>query len=324
MLLTSSQISFWKSSISLLSIALKSDIGTNFLNPNKVYYNNQNYNILNELTFQNNCKNTYIRNNNNYNNYISQQNKCYICSSIYKDQKKNIKNICKECLFKEIMNQSKGYYINYLKLMLPKISQVIISDLNEFFLEKINININNNKYTIYQIIEELSFIACKEPNQLLKDLINILKEKTCLFCYNDINNICNFKLNCGCNFCCKEHLENFFRDKVQNKLNYNYKCLCAYKYKPHETYQLCRFLYENNIYSNNISYTNHLENIFSCICCSCGFLNKRLIQISVNENFLNNFIHKICEECLKKTDVSNLNECVICKKNHQFIILKNL
>ena len=54
------------------------------------------------------------------------------------------------------------------------------------------------------------------------------------------------------------------------------------------------------------------------------YLNKRLTQISVDENFLNNFIHKICEECLKKTDDSNLNECLICKKNHQFIVLKNL
>ena len=297
----------------------------NLLNPNKVYYNNKNYNnILNEHTFKNNCNNTYIRNNNNYNNYINQQNKCYICSSIYKEQNKNLKNICKECLFKEIMNQSKGYYINYLKLMLPKINQVIISDLNEFFLNKINVNINNNKYTIYQIIDELSFIVSKEPKQLLKDLINVLKKTICLLCHNDINNICNFKLKCGCNFCSKEHLEIFFRQIVENKLNYNYKCLCAYEYKPHETYQLCRFLYENNIYGNNVSFTTHLENIFNCICCRCGCVNKRLIQISVDENFLNNFIHKICEGCLKKADVSNLNECVICKKNHQFIILKNL
>ena len=104
--------------------------------------------------------------------------------------------------------------------MLPKINQVIISDLYEFFLNKINVNINNNKYSIYQIIDELFFIESKESRQLLKDLINVIKKTICLFCLKDINNICNFKLNCGCNFCCKEHLKIFFRQKVQNKLSF--------------------------------------------------------------------------------------------------------
>ena len=55
------------------------------------------------------------------------------------------------------------------------------------------------------------------------------------------------------------------------------------------------------------------------------WLSKQEINsIIVDENFFNIFIHKICEDCLKKTDDSNLNECVICKKNHQFIVLKNL
>ena len=68
-----------------------------------------------------------------------------------------------------------------------------------------------------------------------------------------------FKLPCGCNFCSLKHLEKFFKHLVGYKLKYNYKCICAYEYKPYQILELCDFLRMNKtgITTNN---ANNLSN----------------------------------------------------------------
>jgi hypothetical protein len=245
--------------------------------------------------------------------------KCDHCNSTTNEQRKIIKNICHKCIFNEAINQSKEYYGNYLKSMLQKINKVTVNDLHECFLNKICVNIDNNKYSINQIAEEYLYNTNININQFLDDLVKIVKERICLMCYKNTNNIAQFRLPCGCNFCCKEHVNNFFRNIVKNHITYNYKCLCSYEYKPNETYQLCTFLYNNQIYGSDKNFINHLQQIFSNICCKCAYSRQNLTLISVNEDFMHNFYHKICDNCKK---YYSSNKCIICDKNHQYISLE--
>jgi hypothetical protein len=310
-------------------------IKNNFINNNPASQeniSNQNQINLNNLNSQNdqnsqknnnrNINSQYgqiVYNNNNINNT---KNKCFKCNSFYIDQKKILQNICNNCLSDEITNQVKKYYINYLVLMKEKINQIKNEDLNIFFLDEVSIIVDNNKYTIYQIIEDILFNTNKDKHQFLKKVINWLKIKICLHCYKDIDdNNCQFRIGCGCNFCSKEHINLFFRNTIGNNLTYNYKCLCTYEYSPNEIFKLCVFLYKNDVYGNNQRFITHLENLFKSICCKCGCPNNKLLQISVDENFLNNFIHKICDNCLNKNNGSILNECILCKKKHKFICI---
>ena len=253
--------------------------------------------------------------------------KCIICSSENKYLCKNIGNICQDCLFKEIKKQSKTFYIKYLEEMSNKINEVTIDDLNNSFLNKIEIYINYKVFNIHKIFEELHKINLNiDKKQYLQSLYEYLKSYICLYCFKDIkNNNSLFKMPCGCNFCNREHLEYFYKYIVMNRITYNYKCLCAYQYNPSKVLQLCIILNNNKIYENNQHYINHLENIFSNICCKCAGTRKGLFNISVDENFIYNFIHKICCDCLnlKKNNNNNFIECIICNKKHQYILVVN-
>ena len=253
------------------------------------------------------------------------QNKCIICSSVNKHLYKNIENICQDCLFKEIKNQAKPFYIKYLEEMSKKINEVTLDDLNNCFINKIEIYINEKVFNIHKIFEELHKINLNiDKKQYLKYLFEYLKSYICLYCFKVIkDNNSFFKIPCGCNFCNKEHLEYFFKLIVGNKLTHNYKCLCAYQYKPSKVLELCIFLKNNKIYENNQHYINHLESIFSNICCKCACTGKQLFNTSVDENFIFNFIHKICCNCLNldKSNNNKILECIICNKKHQYILL---
>ena len=308
----------------------------NFYTVNTNNTNNNAYNKNNILKEDSKYKTIYKGNNqilnNNINNNekvstnnneLNMQNKCIICSSGNKNLCKNLGNICQECLFKEIKNQSKTFYIKYLEEMNQKINEVTVNDLNNRFINKIEIYIGNKAFNIHKIFEELHKINLKtDKNQYLRYLFEYLKSYICLYCFKAIkNNNSQFKMPCGCNFCCRDHLEYFFKYIVINSLTYNYKCLCAYQYKPSKVLELCILLNNNKIYHNNKNYADHLESIFSNICCKCSGTGKELIDISVDENFIFNFTHKICFICfnLEKNNNNKTIDCIICNKKHQYM-----
>ena len=259
--------------------------------------------------------------------FLKEHELCVYCFLEVKEPRKTLKNICNKCLLEQTVIQSKEYYINYLKSMREKINQATKDDLKKNFENIICINFDDNKYTIAEIIQEYNYkkdLNKTEEQQFLSinDLLPNIKKNICLYCYKNTNDNTQFKIPCGCNFCCKEHICEFFKNIVGNKLTYNYKCLCTDVFKHNDIFQLCRILYDNELYSKKERFITHLENIFKMVCCKCGYSNRiNLIHISVNEDFFHNFIHSICDTCKNSTNGYILNNCLICNKNHKYICL---
>jgi hypothetical protein len=282
---------------------------TNNQYPNN--FNNNNYNGDYEL--KNKLYNNYT-----YNNFI--QNKCYKCSSTNYQQSKSLKNICKNCLYNEIINKAIIFYSKFLEIMKDKINKATINNLNLYYFDKINIMINNHNFSLEEIIEEFLFNMNlnKDKNKIKREIFLLIKQKVCLYCREEIRNYIKIKIPCGCYFCCQDHLSKFFSEIVKNKLHYTYTCICAYQYKPHEILELCKILNENKVYTNNSTFFNHLISIFGNNCFKCGCYNNnnnQLIQISINDNFGNNLIHKLCEDCFENIK-KNEFDCMICQKKH--------
>ena len=271
-------------------------------------FKNFNYNGDNQI--KNNLYNTFT-----HNNYA--QSKCYKCSSINYPQSKSLRNICKNCLFNEIINQSIVFYSKFLELKKEQINKVSINDLNIHYFDKIYIIINNNRFSLEEIIEEFLFNLNlnKDKNTLKREIFLFIKQKVCLYCHEEIKNNTEITIPCGCYFCGHEHLSKFFKEIVRNQLNYTYKCICAYPYRPHEILELCKILNENKIYSDNNTFFNHLESIFGSNCFKCRCKKNQLIPISLNENFTINLTHKLCEDCIKNMK-KNEFDCLVCHKNH--------
>ena len=284
---------------------------------NNIYENNVMQNVDHKYDIK--IKN---QNNQGINNYIN--NKCMRCgSSIFNEQNKTLRNICKKCIKNEIINKSREYYICYLSSICSKINKATIDDFNNYFINKISINIFGHNFNIYQIIEEYIFNSNQQSSKILKNLFEYLKNHICLYCYKDIK-IGNFRIPCGCHFCSRDDLEYFFKYIVSFQLTYNFKCSCAYEYKPKQVLELCVFLNSNKVYENNQNLINHLESIFKPICCKCGSIGNNqntLYQISVSENFPFNYIHSICTFCINLNDTTKITDCIICNKKHQYIPL---
>ena len=278
---------------------------------NNQYSNNfNNSNNNGDFELKNKLYNTFT-----HNNYML--NKCYNCSSINYPQSKSLKNICKNCLYNEILNKSIFFYSKFLEIMKDRINKASINDLNLNYFDKIYIIINNHNFSLEEIIEEFLFNLNlnKNINTIKKDIFLLVKQKVCLYCHEEIRSDIKIKIPCGCYFCCQEHLSKFFNEIVQNKLNYTYTCICAYQYKPHEILELCKILNENKVYFNNSLFFNHLESIFGKNCFKCGGKKNQLISISLNDNFSNNLIHKLCEDCIQNMK-KNEFDCMICQKKH--------
>ena len=278
----------------------KANYNTDYISNNKLY-NTHNQNILNN-------------NNYAYNNYINEQNKCYKCFSTNYQQNKSLKNICKNCLYKEIINQAKIFYSQFLEMNKNKINQVTINDLNSLYFGKIHIIINKHNFSLEEIIEEYLFNMNSNKHTVKKEILLMVKQKVCLYCLKEITNYIKIKIPCGCYFCDQLHLSKFFNEIVQNNLNYNYKCICAYSYTPHEILELCKILNENKIYYDNNRYLEHLNSIFGNNCFKCGYNKNQLISISIIDNFAKNFVHKLCQECIK--NMNKTFDCIVCQKKH--------
>ena len=303
----------------------------NYYNNNMNHHNmpnNNTYNYMNNNSNQmnnNNNKNYKMNNNNNDNNRGYYQNrdnqgngqlKCNRCSSIHPGLN-TIKSICPNCFIGEIIKQSKIFYIDYLKnvVKFEKANTITRNDLENLFLKKIVINYENRQYTIYQAINELNSGNNNgfNFNQIMDELISRLKQEICLYCYCDVQNI-EFKMPCGCNFCSYNHLGNFWKEKVQHKLNYNYKCFCSYEYKPNKVLELC------NILKNKISFDiSYLNKLFGKICFKCGKEKNDLQLVDIEGFCLIQFNHFICGDCLRNSD-SNYTNCSICQIRHKYLL----
>jgi hypothetical protein len=292
-------------------------------NLNKNTYNNKNNNINNnQMNY--NTFNNYDNNNvnNNYNNNISRDNqgygqlKCIRCNSFHPGLN-TIKTLCSNCFTEEIINQSKQIYICYLKNVtkFEKANTIRKNDFEDLFLKRITIKYENKQYTIYQAINEFNSGKNNQFNfnQKMDEIILRIKQSTCLYCCGDVRSN-EFILPCGCNFCCYNHLKQFWGEKVKNKLNYNYKCFCSYEYKPNKVLELCNFLKSKNCLD-----LRYLNELFGKICFKCGNEKKDLQAVDIEGFCLMPFNHYICEDCIRR-DESNYVECSIFKIQHKYLL----
>ena len=128
-----------------------------------------------------------------------------------------------------------------------------------------------------------------------------------------------FTLICGCNFCSYNHLDLFFKEKIKNKLSYNYKCFCSYEYMPNKVLELCNFLKNKNIYKDFNSMIKNLNQIFNCICFKCGNEKNNLNATDIEGFCPIKFQHFICEDCVQ-ADTSNYVKCSICNIQHKYLL----
>ena len=305
--------------------------------------NNNNYMNSNNFNYMNNNMNNNLNNNNNYmnNNMINSKNnlsfnineltkgligkgpyKCNKCSLTHQGLNRII-NICPNCFILEIIRQSKILYVGYLKNVnkLEKANTITKNDFKNLFLDKISINFDEKKYTIYQAIYEfnsnqnnISFDFEKIKNEIISEL----KLQICLYCYCDVQNT-NLILPCGCNFCSYNHLNSFFKEKIQNKLCYNFKCFCSYEYKPNKILELFNILKKINIFKDYNNFLQNLNKIFRPICFKCGKEKSNLSLVDFEGFIPIQFNHFICDDCIQNSSSNNV-VCSICKIQHKYIL----
>ena len=296
----------------------------NNVNNNK--NNNINNNQMNYNTFNNyDNTNTNVNNNvnNNYNNNTNRDNqsygqfKCNKCNSFHPGLN-TIKTLCSNCFTEEIINQSKQLYICYLKNVtkFEKANTIRKNDFEDLFLKRITIKYENKQYSIFQAINEFNSGKNNQFNfnQKMDEIILGLKQQICLYCCGDVRSN-EFLMPCGCNFCCYNHLKQFWGEKVKNKLNYNYKCFCSYEYKPNKVLELCNFLKSKNCLD-----LRYLNELFGKICFKCGNEKKDLQAVDIEGFCLMPFNHFICEDCIRR-DESNYVECSICRIQHKYHLI---
>ena len=277
---------------------------------NNINNNQQGYNINNSTMDDNNIMNNSQQGNGQF--------KCFRCSSSTNGLNSN-KNICYNCFISEIIRQLKLTYIEYLRNVtkLEKANTITKDDFNNLFLKKIIIDVDNNKYNIYQAIGELSQNN-SENHKIIEDIIIKIKQEICLYCYCDVHNS-EFKIPCGCNFCSIVHLNSFINEKVQNKITYNYKCFCSYEYQPNKTLELFVFLKAKNFIKDYHIFIQKLNELFEKICFKCGKEKTDLSTVDIEGFIPNQFTHLICNECIQ-SDNSNQVQCSICKIQHKYLL----
>ena len=297
--------------------------------------NNQNYNMnnnnnINIINNQMNNQNYNMNNNNNilrreeltnYNTALLNENgkyKCIKCSTSHSGLN-TIKNICYKCFYEEIINQSKYFYIEYLKNISKKGKENSITknDFEMLFLKKIIINHDNKQYNIHQAIFELNLQQNNQfdYNKILEEIILSLKQRICLYCYCNVQNY-EFQIPCGCNFCSYNHLDLFIKEK---RMTPYFKCLCSYEYKPNKLLELYNFLKNKNIFKDYNYLIQKLNQLFEKICFKCGCERMVLTPVDIEGFIPLKYNHFICEDCLQNNS-SNYVECSICKIQHKYLL----
>ena len=304
---------------------MNNNMNNNCMQNNMNNYMNNNY-MNNNMNNNYNINNNYINNNNGFNYYSGNNSnltlKCNICSSMHSGLK-NIKSICPNCFMGEIINQSKIFYINYLKSVtyLERANSITKSEFENLFMKKVIINFENKTYNLFKAIDEYN---CPQKNikfdfnQIFKKLILEIKQQICAYCFGQVQNS-EFKFPCGCNFCSYYHLSLYMNEKVQTKITYNYKCFCSFKYKPNKVFELCNLLFNKKIYKDFNFFIGSLNGIFCRICFKCSSEKQGLAFVDIEGFCPNKFNHFICQDCIKK-DNSNCVECTICKIQHKYMI----
>ena len=270
------------------------------------------YQINNNQTSQNN-NNLFALNSNNKLN-----NKNQICKNCQKIIYKSNNRLCKECFKKEIIIQSLPFYIKYFESNNKNKNKTSKKDFENLFLSKIRLFIDNKNFNIYSAINNIIGENNDERKNFMNEIIEALKNKICIECLKKIKNE-EFKLPCGCHFCCKEDMKKFFDSN--EIMSYDYKCLCSYQYSVHEVYKLVMLFDKYGLFHERKFLIKYLNNIFNGKCCCCGLVKENIFQIKILNDADNFFNHYICKTC--KIDGNNCLKCSICYKIHKYSLFSS-
>ena len=268
-------------------------------------------------------------------NYINDNNKCQICSIEYdlKNQKEEISNICYECLKNEILNQIYPNYISYIQeAMINSFDKAFKSNFTNFLKNEINVF---EQYISIEYAIKVLYNKNKENSTEAKKIESIFREiksRFCIYCSKEIINE-NYIIQCGCNFCCLEHIKKYFHLKNSIKGISNYVCMCSYDYSNIDIYNLGLFFAKNRLFSLKLDVIELLNKNLSKQCCFCSIsldldALRRIKYKDLEENKKNNAIltdytqlrHFICNICFQTYCFQNeIFFCTICNKNHIYI-----
>ena len=280
--------------------------------------------------------------------------------------------ICRTCIVKETKSLITAKYLELLFNTIQisnsaelEISTCIAKNKIIYNCPISNVYESNVKDFIYKIPfdfnhQKLNFEKIKSITNLeeLKILKNI-KNNFCISCGNEIINKdkFNLKLPCDCNFCdpiCfNNHIE-LIKKKNKFNINYEYFCLCGYKYNFLEFFKLMRIIM---LHQKEKQYLKHfnliLKNQIESICFKCNahlypeiktfkvFIEINNIKNIMDINILDfEFHHFICLACVLEEfnfqEESNLffekiekeinTKDMICEKCdwfHKFIRIEN-
>ena len=254
---------------------------------------------------------------------------CKICknNNIKENNNELLKDICKSCLKKKIINELNQKYFSHLEnIISEKMNDPAFKTYFDEFLES-KLKIFEKDITIKNVLNALDNKCIS--NLEMHPIFQEIKQNFCIFCLNNIEKT-KYEIPCKCNFCSIDHIKKYFHLKNNFKNKSNYICICSHQYSLEDIYNIGIFFLQNKLYSlkeDIIDYLNH--NYLEKQCCFCSVslenYNKKRIKIKDFEDEIvlgdtNKLKHFQCFNCYLQYQYNvEIFSCFICNKNHMII-----
>ena len=280
-------------------------------------------------------KNSKLKNNDN-------NIKVFVCSSCPKKYKTYAEDdllLCDICLTKEIKNNVKKLYMNYLNscdyYLKTNNNKNIINNISQTMMKK-PITILTKYITLNDAIIQLFNIQklstdskkLKEDKyELFYNILKDVKQKICLECKYEVEKKNSIKIPCGCCFCSKEHLSEYFTNENIIKKSKPFICFCSTQYTFKQLYNLGSLFNNLKLNKEKNQVIKNINHLLKKKCSSCGGDEMKLYEMECkdfdNDNDLNvelfdELKHFLCKKCIKYYR-NAYYKCIVCQTLHRFI-----
>ena len=290
----------------IISFDFKGESKYKFKDDITILYKNYHYDLLYYKAIKNDlCLSNYIENyesksldlNNLSIDNIEYKNKtnCLNCLEIF-DFTNNKTKLCEKCLYKEISD----------RIFMLYYQELINNGIFNFY--QTNININNEVYNFETIMDIIINSSLPNKPKRIKDFIQLIKVKFCVYCKTINEKPYYCYLPCFCTFC----RELCFRAYFKN-YNYNNFKSCPYcntDFTNKEILDIFNKLYKGKCCKDGATYTSNYS--------------KKIPRIKFYiPNELNVYIdHYLCNDCLNEMEKQDSNkefQCKICNNEHYYL-----
>jgi len=165
-------------------------------------------------------------------------------------------------------------------------------------------------------LDNIASIAEKDLNIILRET----KSKICAICTNSLSNENTFfKSTCGCSFCSKkcllEYYKIVFRNKKKQKgilYNLDVICICSYLFNYNDLKLLYDLFEKYNLKDEKKTIVKIITNIFqsNCLTCLSEYRNNYIFHLltlkdkGIADLFkIKDFKHIICGECSSRIEL---------------------